>query len=155
MGKTYQFQARGRYYRRHRSLPVVVGTRPDGTPELSEPTRAMVTRWGYQASRYRRPHDVYAVPGGPWCEIRNVPVSIGEDGRPDAWQHAYVPCADRTIRDRHASQTRESGDVPPVIIRVVGGVVVSVTGCGGDIDGITLADEGTPTDYVEQLLGVA
>lgn len=154
MPKRFQFSARGRYYRRHRSLPIVTGTTPDGAATLSDPVRAMVTRWGYQGSEYRRPHDVYAVPGGPWCEIRNVPVHMGEDGRPDAWQHAYVPCADRTIRDRHASQTREAGDVPSVTIRVVGGVVVDVTGHGGDLDGVTLADSDSPRDYVDELLGV-
>lgn len=154
MCKRFQFQARGRYYRRHRSLPLVVGSRADGTAELSAPVSAMVTRWGYQGSEYRRPHDVYAIPGGSWCEIRNVATHLGEDGRPDAWEHAFVPCADRVIRDRHAEQTREAGDVPSVEIRVVRGVVVAVTGRGGELDGMPLADETTPLGYVEDLLGV-
>ena len=154
MPKRFPFSASGRYYRRHRSLPIVTGTTTDGAATLSEPVRAMVTRWGYQGSEYRRPHDVYAVPGGPWCEIRNVPVHIDEDGRPDAWQHAYVPCADRTIRDRHASQTRETGDVPSVTIRVQAGRPTLVTATEGALEGVVLADWATPRDYVDELLGV-
>lgn len=148
MPKTFDFQARGTYYRRHRTLPVL----RDG--QLSEPERAMITRWGYQHSRYRRPHDAYVLPDGTWCEIRNVPTELGEDGQPLAWAHAFVPCQSRELRDRHASQTEERGDVPPCVISVKDGRAHRVTGAAGTAwDGQELADV-ADWAYLAALLGV-
>lgn len=156
MPKTFSFDARGRYYRRHRALPVVTGeTTPEGVPELTEPQSALITRWGYQGGPCYRPHDTYVTPAGIWCEIRSVATELGEDGKPTEWAHAFQPIRDRWLRDRHAAQTAEAGDVPPCRVHVVNGRVVAIVGAvntafeGADL----LAGEGD--EYAAALLAVA
>lgn len=156
MARTFTFQSSGRYYRRHRALPVVTGeTTPEGVPVLTEPQNALITRWGYQGGEHYRPHDAYVTPAGVWCEIRNVATELGEDGKPVAYCHAFQPMRDRWLSDRHAAQTAEAGDVPPCRIHVMGGRVVAIVGAarteyeGADL----LAGEGD--DYAAALLAVA
>lgn len=156
MPRTFSFDARGRYYRRHRALPVVTGeTTPEGVPELTEPQSALITRWGYQGGPCYRPHDTYVTPAGIWCEIRSVATELGEDGKPTEWAHAFQPIRDRWLRDRHAAQTAEAGDVPPCRVHVVNGRVVAIAGAantafeGADL----LAGEGD--EYAAALLAVA
>ena len=156
MPRTFSFDARGRYYRRHRALPVVTGeTTPEGVPELTEPQSALITRWGYQGGPCYRPHDTYVTPAGIWCEIRSVATELGDDGKPTEWAHAFQPIRDRWLRDRHAAQTAEAGDVPPCRVHVVNGRVVAIVGAvntafeGADL----LAGEGD--EYAAALLAVA
>lgn len=156
MPRTFSFDARGRYYRRHRALPVVTGeTTPEGVPELTEPQSALITRWGYQGGPCYRPHDTYVTPAGIWCEIRSVATELGEDDKPTEWAHAFQPIRDRWLRDRHAAQTAEAGDVPPCRVHVVNGRVVAIVGAvntafeGADL----LAGEGD--EYAAALLAVA
>lgn len=147
--KTFPFQARGRYYKRRTAkvLPCLVGFGEDGAADLSDPTPGMVTRWGYQGSRYRRPHDAYLV-NGIWCEVRNVPTELGPDGKPSAWAHVWAACQSRTLRDRHADQSAEQG-IPAVTITVSDGVAVAVVTSDGDDLAATLA----PWD-LEGVLGI-
>lgn len=147
--RTFPFQARGRYYKRRTAkvLPCYLGEREDGTADLSEPTPGMVTRWGYQGSRYHRPHDAYLV-NGTWCEVRNVPVGFAPDGTPSRWEHAWTACERRTLRDRHASQSKEQG-IPAVTIQIVDGTLASATTSDGDDLAATLA----PWD-LERALGI-
>lgn len=154
MPRTFSFDARGRYYRRHRALPVVTGeTTPEGVPELTEPQSALITRWGYQGGPCYRPHDTYVTPAGVWCEIRNVATELGEDGKPTEWTHAFQPIRDRWLRDRHAAQTDEAGDVPACEVHVKNGRVVAIVGRRA-LDGLDLlGDEGD--EYAGALLGVA
>lgn len=113
------------YSRRRRSMPVVVGTDADaGLDVLSEPVDGRLTRFGYQTSRYRSPHDVYLLPDGTLAEIHNRPTHLGEDGRPDEWRHCFVPCADRTIRDRYPH--RPIG-LAGAVVRVLAGRAERVT----------------------------
>lgn len=154
MPRTFSFDARGRYYRRHRALPVVTGeTTPEGVPELTEPQSALITRWGYQGGPCYRPHDTYVTPAGVWCEIRSVATELGEDGKPTEWAHAFQPIRDRWLRDRHAAQTDEAGDVPACEVHVKNGHVVAIVGRRA-LDGLDLlGDEGD--EYAGALLGVA
>lgn len=154
MPRTFSFDARGRYYRRHRALPVVTGeTTPEGVPELTEPQSALITRWGYQGGPCYRPHDTYVTPAGVWCEIRNVATELGEDGKPTEWAHAFQPIRDRWLRDRHAAQTAEAGDVPACEVHVKNGRVVAIVGRRA-LDGLDLlGDEGD--EYAAALLAVA
>lgn len=147
--RTFPFQARGRYYKRRTAkvLPCYLGEREDGTADLSEPTPGMVTRWGYQGSRYHRPHDAYLV-NGTWCEVRNVPVGFAADGTPSAWAHAWVASASRTLRDRHAAQSAEQG-IPAVTLTVSDGALVAVVTPEGEDLAATLA----PWD-LERALGI-
>lgn len=147
--RTFPFQARARYYKRRTAkvLPALLGWNEDGTADLSDPVPGMVTRWGYQGSRHRRPHDAYLV-GGVWCEVRNVPTEMGPDGTPRAWAHAWVACRSRTLRDRHAAQSAEQG-IPSVTITVSDGVAVAVVTGDGDDLAATLA----PWD-LERALGI-
>ena len=156
MARTFRFQAAGRYYRRHRALPVVTGgTTPDGVPELTEPQSALITRWGYQGRDCYRPHDAYVTPDGVWCEIRNVSTELGEDGKPVSYCHAFQPMRDRWLSDRHAAQTAEAGDVPPCRVHVVGGRVVEIVGAArSDYEGVDLLG-GEGDDYAAALLAVA
>jgi hypothetical protein len=156
MPRTFSFDARGRYYRRHRALPVVTGeTTPEGVPELTEPQSALITRWGYQGGPCYRPHDTYVTPAGIWCEIRSVATELGEDGKPTEWAHAFQPIRDRWLRDRHAAQTAEAGDVPPCRVHVVNGRVVAIVGAVNTaFEGVDLlAGEGD--EYAAALLAVA
>ena len=114
-------------------------------PEFRVP--GMVTRWGYQGSRYHRPHDAYLV-SGKWCEVRNVPTELGPDGKPSAWAHVWAACQSRTLRDRHADQSAEQG-IPAVTITVSDGVAVAVVTPEGDDLAATLA----PWD-LEGVLGI-
>lgn len=154
MAKTFKFQAAGRYYRRHRALPVVTGeTTPGGVPALTEPQSALITRWGYQGGPCYRPHDAYVTPAGVWCEIRNVATELGEDGKPTEWAHAFQPIRDRWLKDRHATQTAEAGDVPACEVHVKNGHVVAIVGRRA-LDGLDLlGDEGD--EYAGALLAVA
>lgn len=154
MPRTFSFDARGRYYRRHRAPPVVTGeTTPEGVPELTEPQSALITRWGYQGGPCYRPHDTYVTPAGVWCEIRSVATELGEDGKPTEWTHAFQPIRDRWLRDRHAAQTDEAGDVPACEVHVKNGRVVAIVGRRA-LDGLDLlGDEGD--EYAGALLGVA
>ena len=148
MASTFKFQAAGRYYRRHRALPVVTGETTPG-----EPQSALITRWGYQGGECYRPHDAYVTPSGVWCEIRNVATELGEDGKPTEWTHAFQPIRDRWLRDRHAAQTAEAGDVPACEVHVKNGRVVAIVGRRA-LDGLDLlGDEGD--EYAGALLGVA
>ena len=160
MAQTFKFQAQGRYYKRRSAKVLKVwdgGTDEEGLPVLSaEKVPALVTRWGWQTSRYRRPHDAYVTPDGVWRECKNVAVHLGEDGKPDAWDHVLAPIADRWIEDRHRAQTAEKGDAPVCRVHVVAGRVVSVVTCGGGTlpEGLELHDPETP-DATADLLNVA
>lgn len=147
--KTFPFAARGRYYKRRTAkvLPCYLGEREDGTAIVSEPVPGMVTRWGYQGSRYHRPHDAYLV-SGKWCEVRNVPTELGPDGKPSAWAHVWAACQSRTLRDRHADQSAEQG-IPAVTITISDGAAVAVVTSDGDDLTATLA----PWD-LEKALGI-
>mgnify|MGYP004614042839 CR=1 FL=1 len=147
--KTFAFQARGRYYKRRTAkvLPCLVGFGEDGAADLSEPTPGMVTRWGYQGSRYRRPHDAYLV-NGIWCEVRNVPTGFGPDGKPCEWAHAWAACSSRTLRDRHERQSEEQG-IPAVTLTIRDGALTAAT----TRDGEDLAVALDPWD-LEKALGI-
>ena len=113
----------------------------------------MITRWGYQGGPCYRPHDTYVTPAGVWCEIRNVATELGEDGKPMAYCHAFQPIRDRWLKDRHAAQTAEAGDVPACEIHVKNGRVVAIVGRRA-LDGLDLlGDEGD--EYAGAILGVA
>lgn len=91
-----------RYSRRKRVMPVDVGTDHEtGLATLGDPVEGRLTRFGYQTSRYRWPHDVYLLPDGTLAEIHNTPTHLDDEGKPDEWCHCFVPCRDRTIRDRY------------------------------------------------------
>ena len=122
-------------------------------PALTEPQSALITRWGYQGGPCYRPHDTYVTPAGVWCEIRNVATELGEDGKPMAYCHAFQPIRDRWLKDRHAAQTAEAGDVPACEIHVKNGRVVAIVGRRA-LDGLDLlGDEGD--EYAGAILGVA
>ena len=122
-------------------------------PALTEPQSALITRWGYQGGPCYGPHDTYVTPAGVWCEIRNVATELGEDGKPMAYCHAFQPIRDRWLKDRHAAQTAEAGDVPACEIHVKNGRVVAIVGRRA-LDGLDLlGDEGD--EYAGAILGVA
>ena len=112
--KTFPFAACGRYYKRRTAkvLPCYLGEREDGTAIASDPVPGIVTRWGYQGSRYHRPHD--------------------------AWAHVWAACQSRTLRDRHADQSAEQG-IPAVTITISDGAAVAVATSNGDDLTATLA----------------
>lgn len=131
MSKTFQFHARGHYYRRHRSLPVFEGG------EIRPEVNALITRWGYQQSYHHRPHDVYYY-RGVFYEIHNVPVEGDETG-PTKWAHCFVPCDHRHLADRHPDQTRDAGDVPACVIQISDGHAVCIKGAPNtDLEGVVL-----------------
>lgn len=139
-----------RYTRRKRSLPVITGQDADGMPLLSAPVDAHVTRFGYQISRYRRPHDVYILPNGTLAEIKSVAVHMAADGKPDRYAHVYVPCARRTIRDRYPHKPIA---LDGAIAQVVNGAVHSISALM-DGERFTL-DQNTPGfEYAVEQLGL-
>ena len=140
-----------RYTRRKRTLPVVVGVdHTSGTYKLSGPVDAHVSRFGYQTSRYRRPHDVYILPDGTLAEIKSVAVHIGDDGKPDQYEHAYIPCSRRTIRDRYP---HKSISLPGAIVQVIDGLVSQIT-CKDGESSYTLTSSDPGFDFAVDELGL-
>ena len=123
--KTFKFQSASRYYRRRSAhvLPCAIGVAEDGTTILSAPRPGMVTRWGWQRNRYRRPHDAYLVDGF-WCEVQNVPTEFGEDGTPCRYEHAWQLIGSRKLEDRHRKQSAEQG-IPAVTLVISDGEIIS------------------------------
>lgn len=144
-----------RYYRRRRALPVLLGYEADAEGNqravLSEPVRAMTTRYYFGMSR-RKPHNVY-FHDGVWYRHVNAPATVSADGtRREGHVHALEPIADEVLYNRYMAQTLEQGRAAPVEhIRVVAGRAVLGTGA----DGTTYVDEGTPAEWVAEMLDLA
>ena len=139
-------QAAGRYYRRHRRIPILNDGAPG--PEVS----ALITRYRFGARR-RKPHYVYYYDGRLYT-AKNVPTEADEDGRPAAWEWTLVPIASATCWDAYARQTAEEGGAV-VTLTVKDGRAVSAVGCKGTAyEGAPLLDGSEPADYVADLLGL-
>ena len=139
-------QATGRYYRRHRRIPILTDGAPG--PEVS----ALITRYRYGARR-RKPHYVYYYDGALYT-AKNVPLDIGEDGRPARFEWCLVPIASATCWDAYARQTAEEGGAV-VTLTVRDGRAVAAVGCKGTpYEGAPLLDGSEPADYVADLLGL-
>ena len=139
-------QATGRYYRRHRRIPILTDGAPG--PEVS----ALITRYRYGARR-RKPHYVYYYDGRLYA-AKNVPLDIGEDGHPARFEWCLVPIASATCWDAYARQTAEEGGAV-VTLTVRDGRAVAATGCKGTpYEGAPLLDGSEPGDYVAELLGL-
>ena len=139
-------QASGRYYRRHRRIPIMTDGAPG--PEVS----ALITRYRYGARR-RKPHYVYWHDGHLYT-AKNVPTDAEEDGTVTGWTWCLVPIASATCWDAYARQTAEEGGAV-VTLTVQGGRIVSATGCKGTpYEGAPLLDGSEPADYVAELLGL-
>ena len=122
MARTFDFARTGTYYRRFRSLPAVV-TDADGAQALTAPLDLLTTRWGYQASRYRRATDAYHdAASGTWYRIDSrIALEFAPDGTPAAWAHAFTPIDSAVLYDRYPCHTVDRGDVPLCRIVVKGG----------------------------------
>ena len=139
-------QAQGRYYRRHRRIPLFVDGEPG--PEVS----ALITRYRYGARR-RKPHYVYWHDGILY-HARNVPLDPDRDGRPTRWVWCLAPIESATCWDAYARQTAEEGGAV-VTLTVRDGRVASAVGCAGTpYEGVRLLAGGEPADYVADLLGL-
>ena len=129
MPRTFALTRKTPYYRRHRALPMVGAWREDGSAVLTPEVDALVTRYGYQLSRYRRPTDVYAVrtAANVWLvRIRSVPVAMGPDGAPAEWAHAWEPIGSASAVDRYPAHREPA---PFGVLRIRGGLPV---GMGAD-----------------------
>lgn len=127
MAQTFEFQARGRYYKRRTAkvIPAYMGEDAERGVSMVTPEAhpGMITRWGYQGSRYRRPHDVYVV-AGQVCEIHNMTVELDPEGKPSKYAHCWTATRDRWVNDRHRDQTREQGR-EVLSLHVVNGQIVA------------------------------
>lgn len=123
MARTFDFARTGTYYRRFRSLPAVV-TDAAGEQALTAPIDLLTTRWGYQASRYRRATDAYySAASGTWYRIDS---RIVPGGTPAAWAHAFTPIDSAVLYDRYPCHTVDRGDVPLCRIVIKAGKAVRV-----------------------------
>lgn len=144
-----------RYYRRRRALPILEGydVAADGTmtARLSEPVRAMTTRYYFGMGR-KRPHNVYYF-GGTWYRHVNAPATVSADGtRREGHVHALEPIADELLYNRYMTQTLEQGRAAPVQhLRVRDGLAVEGTG----EDGTAYITADTPAEWVAEMLDVA
>lgn len=139
-------QAAGRYYRRHRRIPIMTDGAPG--PEVS----ALITRYRYGASR-RKPHYVYWHDGTLY-RARNCATEVAEDGTPGGWTWCLVPIESAQCWDAYAKQTAEEGGAV-VSLTIRDGRAVSATGCKGTpYEGATLLDGTESADYVAELLGL-
>ena len=127
MARTFDFAKSGTYYRRFRSLPAVV-TDADGKQVLTAPLDLLTTRWGYQASRYRRPTDAYySAASGTWYRIDSrIALKSAPDGTTTAWAHAFTPIDNAVLYDRYPCHTVDRGDVPLCRIVIKAGKAVRV-----------------------------
>lgn len=138
-------QATGRYYRRHRRIPILTDGAPG--PEVS----ALITRYRYGARR-RKPHYVYWHDGTLY-RARNVPME--RDGETvTRWAWCLEPIREATCWDAYAAQTSEEGGAV-VTLTVRDGRAVSAVGCKGTpYEGASLLDGTESADYVADLLGL-
>lgn len=110
---TIPFQATAKYYRRTTAKRCQYwdgSTNDKGCAILpDEVVPAMVTRWGYQPSRYRRPKDAYVLHTGEWVYVADkVATDVDEYGAiygGASKGHAFKRIEDRWVYDRHVSQT--------------------------------------------------
>lgn len=137
--KTIPFQAAAKYYRRTTAKRCQYwdgSTNDNGCAILPDNVvPAMVTRWGYQPNRYRRPKDAYVLHTGEWVYVADkVATDVGEYGAiygGASKGHAFKRIEDRWVYDRHVSQTRDEGrDV--VKIHIVDGRVVEIVCTQGE-----------------------
>ena len=118
--RVFPFYKSGRYYRRHRALPVVASYADDGTPALMGEVDALITRLGWQERSTRRPHDVYwSAELDALLSIESVLVPDGEGGR--KYVHAFVPFTG-DARDRY----RDGCELPG--IHATEGMIDAVAG---------------------------
>ena len=127
MARTFDFARPGTYYRRFRALPAVA-LDADGNQILTAPLDLLTTRWGYQASRYRRATDAYYnAATGTWYRIDSrVALEFAPDGTPSAWAHAFTPIDSAVLYDRYPCHTVDRGDAPLCRIVVKGGKAARV-----------------------------
>lgn len=151
---TYPFQSGSKYYKRRTAKRLqYVGF--DGLP-TEDDVPAMVTRWGFQPSRYRKPKDAYLTHWGQWVEVASRALEEAPDGSPvfggNHKGHYLVPIKNRWIRDRHRRETAAAG-MPVVRVHVVNGYAVEVVGDGRDNKGrVYLA--GAMPEEVHEFLGL-
>ena len=139
-------QAAGRYYRRHRRIPIMTDGAPG--PEVS----ALITRYRYGVRR-RKPHYVYYYDGRLYT-AKNVPTERDESGAVTGWTWCLVPITSATCWDAYARQTAEEGGAV-VTLTVKDGRAVAAVGCKGTpYEGAPLLDGSEPADYVAELLGL-
>ena len=154
MAASKTFQARSKYFARKTAKRLqYVGF--DGVPTKDD-IPAMVTRWGFQISRYRGPKDAYLTHWGQWVECASRTFEEAPDGSPvfggNHKGHYLVPIKNRWIRDRHRRETAAAG-MPVVKIHVVNGFVTEVIGDGRDNKGhVYLA--GAMPEEIHEFLGL-
>lgn len=134
---TYAFKApRGRAYVPRRSekvLKQIAGVRADGLNDLTPATYAgYVTAYGYQGTRYRRPHNAYIV-DGMICAV--VKSAAGMVERPDgstaavygADDHVFTPYTGR-LRCRYDAAALDGRHVEAARydLRVLNGYIVEL-----------------------------
>lgn len=154
------FQATGRYYARTTAKRLQYwdgATDAQGCAVLpAEDVPALVTRWGYQASRYRRPKDAYVLHTGEWVYIDSrVATGLDEFGPVYGGNHkghAFRRIEDRWIFDRHAAQTKAEGR-EAVKIHIVDGRVAEIVGTSGALKGLDLLED-MGGEFAHERLGI-
>ena len=158
--KTIPFQATAKYYRRTTAKRCQYwdgSTNGKGCAILpDEMVPAMVTRWGFQPSRYRRPKDAYVLHTGEWVYVAaKVATDVDEFGPVCGGLsrgHAFKRIEDRWVYDRHVSQTRDEGrDV--VKLHIVDGRVVEIVCTQGEFKGADMLD-GMGEEFAHYYLGI-
>lgn len=157
---TIPFQATTKYYRRTTAKRCQYwdgSTNGEGCAILpDEMVPAMVTRWGFQPSRYRRPKDAYVLHTGEWVYVAaKVATDVDEFGPVYGGLsrgHAFKRIEDRWVYDRHVSQTRDEGrDV--VKLHIVDGRVVEIVCTQGELKGADMLD-GMGEEFAHYYLGI-
>ena len=158
--QTFPFQAAGRYYARATAKRCQYWdgeTDADGCAVLpAEDVPALVTRWGYQPSRHRRPKDAYVLHTGEWVYVDSrVATSIDEFGPVYGGNHkghAFKRIGDRWLFDRHAAQTESEGR-EAVRIHIVDGRVAEIVGAAGPVKGLDLLED-MGEEFAHERLGI-
>lgn len=158
--KTIPFQAKGRYYARTTAKRCQYWdgeTDAQGAAVLpAEDVPALVTRWGYQASRHSRPKDAYVLHTGEWVYIDSRVATEIVDGQPvyggNHKGHAFRRIEDRWVFDRHVAQTAAEGR-EPVKIHIVDGRVAEIVGTRGAWEGLDLLGD-FGAEFAHERLGI-
>lgn len=134
---TYAFKApRGRAYvprRTEKVLKQIAGVRADGLNDLTPATYAgYVTAYGYQGTRYRRPHNAYVVDGLVCAVVKNAAGMIeNPDGTAGAVygadDHVFAPFTGR-LRCRYDAAALDARHVEAARydLQILNGYVVEM-----------------------------